>query len=482
MIDINSSKFIGREKECTVLQKCVESDSAQLVIVYGRRRVGKTFLINQFFNGRFDFKVTGLYNQPKESQLKAFMTELDSQTQRENTVPNDWMDAFILLKTYLASLEKNEKHIVFFDEMPWFDTQKSDFLAAFEWFWNDWGSTQDNLIVIVCGSATAWMVEKIDKNKGGLFNRQTRRIFLEPFTLKETEDYLKSRHISWERYDIAECYMIMGGIPFYLSQLDEELTYTQNIDNLFFRKRAVLWDEFDHLYKTLFSNSEQHIKVVEALSSKRIGLTKKEILEKTKLPNNGLFSKVLENLVNSGFVRVYPFYGNKSLKTLYQLADFYTMFYYKFLKNKDGKDESFWTNGIGSPSRNAWAGFTFEQLCKDHIKQIKQKLGITGVLTEESSWFLQGDKENEGAQIDMIIDRKDRVINLCEIKFSSREYEIDKAYQKNLIDKIELFRKSTGTKKNLRLTFITTFGIKQNMYSSRVQSEIILDDLFVGIS
>lgn len=479
MIDINSSKFIGREKECAVLQKCIDSDSAQLIIVYGRRRVGKTFLINQFFNGRFDFKVTGLYDQPKESQLKAFIAELNSQTQKENTIPNDWMDAFILLKTYLASLEKNEKHIVFFDEMPWFDTQKSDFLAAFEWFWNDWGSTQNNLIVIVCGSATSWMVEKIDKNKGGLFNRQTCRIFLEPFTLKETEDYLKSRHISWERYDIAECYMIMGGIPFYLSQLDEELTYTQNIDNLFFRKRAVLWDEFEHLYKTLFSNSEQHIKVVEALSSKRIGLTKKEILEKTKLPNNGLFSKVLENLVNSGFVRVYPFYGNKSLKTLYQLADFYTMFYYKFLKNKDGKDELFWTNGIGSPSRNAWAGFTFEQLCKDHIKQIKQKLGITGVLTEEASWFLQGDDESEGAQIDMIIDRKDRVINLCEIKFSSREYEIDKAYQKNLIDKIELFRKSTGTKKNLRLTFITTFGIKQNMYSSRVQNEVVLDDLFV---
>lgn len=479
MIEVNSSKFIGRKKECVILQKCVDSDSAQLIIVYGRRRVGKTFLINQFFNGRFDFKVTGLYNQPKESQLKAFIAELNSQTQKENTIPNDWMDAFILLKTYLASLEKNEKHIVFFDEMPWFDTQKSDFLAAFEWFWNDWGSTQNNLIVIVCGSATSWMVEKIDKNKGGLFNRQTCRIFLEPFTLKETEDYLKSRHISWERYDIAECYMIMGGIPFYLSQLDEELTYTQNIDNLFFRKRAVLWDEFEHLYKTLFSNSEQHIKIVEALSSKRIGLTKKEILEKTKLPNNGLFSKVLENLVNSGFVRVYPFYGNKSLKTLYQLADFYTMFYYKFLKNKDGKDELFWTNGIGSPSRNAWAGFTFEQLCKDHIKQIKQKLGITGVLTEESSWFLQGDDESEGAQIDMIIDRKDRVINLCEIKFSGREYEIDKAYQKNLIDKIELFRKSTGTKKNLRLTFITTFGIKQNMYSSRVQNEVVLDDLFV---
>lgn len=472
------SKLIGRKEECSKLQKCLESDSAELVIVYGRRRVGKTFLINQFFNGRFDFKITGLYNQSKESQLKVFITELNSQTKGDNKIPKDWLDAFNLLKKYLESLESSEKHIIFFDEMPWLDTQKSDFLAAFEWFWNGWGCNQDNLLFIVCGSATSWMVDNIDNNKGGLFNRQTCRLYLEQFSLKETEDYLISRGFTWERFDIVECYMIMGGIPFYLSQLETDLTYTENIDNLFFRKRSVLWDEFEHLYKTLFTNGDQYIKVVEALSSKRIGLTKKEILAKTKLSNNGLFSEILNNLVYSGFVRVYPFFGNKKLKTLYQLADYYTMFYYKFLKYREGKDEAFWTNGIGNASRNAWAGFTFEQLCKDHIKQIKQKLGITGVLTEESSWFIQGSDDENGAQIDMVIDRKDRVINICEIKFSSGEFEITKDYQRNLTNKMETFRKDTGTRKNLRQTFVTTYGVKQNMYSNRVQSEVVLDDLF----
>ncbi|MBP5441740.1 MAG: ATP-binding protein [Treponema sp.] len=474
-----NSKIIGRKPEYARLEKCVEADSAQLVIVYGRRRVGKTFLINQFFNGRFDFKITGLYNEPKESQLKAFMIELNSQTGRVNENPVDWMDAFQLLKKYLGSLPADEKHVVFFDEFPWLETAKSDFLPAFEWFWNDWGSTQDNLVFIICGSATSWMVENLDRNKGGLFNRQTCRLYLEPFTLSETEDYLRSRNITWERRDIAECYMIMGGIPFYLSQLDDELDYARNIDNMFFKKRAVLWDEFDHLYKTLFSNSEQHIKVVEALSKKTIGLTKKEILEETKLSANGLFSTVLKNLVSSGFVREYQFYGGKKTKTLYQLADYYTMFYYKFLKDKVGKDESFWSHGLKSSARYAWSGFTFEQLCKDHIKQIKRGLGISGVLTQESSWFLSGDKNQDGAQIDMIIDRDDRIMNLCEMKFSETEFEIDKEYDRKLMNKIEAFRKDTGTRKTLQLTFVTTYGVKKNMYSSRVNRQLVLDDLFI---
>ncbi|MBQ0072330.1 MAG: ATP-binding protein [Spirochaetales bacterium] len=471
-------KIVGRKKECERLQKCLDSSAAELFVVYGRRRVGKTYLVNQFFDGRFDFKVTGLYGESKERQFKVFMTELDNQTQRKNPFPTDWIDAFNLLKQYLKSLPQDEKHIVFFDEFPWFDTAKSGFLAAFEWFWNDWAVTQDNLVLLICGSATSWMVENIDRNKGGLFNRQTARLYLEPFSLKETEEYLKSRGFEWSRYDIAECYMIMGGIPFYLSQLDPELDYTRNIDMLFFRKRAVLWDEFQHLYNTLFSNSEVHIKIVEALSSKRIGLTRTEILEKTKHASNGLFSNALENLVNSGFVRVYPYFGDKKTKTLYQLSDYYTMFYYKFLKDKTGKAEDFWSNGIGSPSRNAWAGFTFEQLCKDHLLEIKRKLGISGVLSKESSWFVQGTEEQPGSQNDMLIDRDDRIINLCEMKFSTREFEIDKEYQQNLLNKIDTFRTCSKTRKNLQLTFISTFGVKKNMYSGMVQRQIVLDDFF----
>lgn len=474
------NRIIGRQVECARLEKCLNADQAQLIILYGRRRVGKTFLINQFFDGRFDFKLTGAYGEPKETQLRYFTAELNRQSGKENPVPKDWIEAFALLREYIAALSKSEKHVVFFDEMPWMDTQRSGFLSAFEWFWNDWGCTRDNLIFIICGSATSWMVEKIVENKGGLFNRQTCRLYLQPFSLRETEQYLKSRNIDWSRRDIAETYMIMGGIPYYLSLLDPEMAFNANIDNMFFRKRAELWDEFDRLYQTLFSNSEQYIRIVEQLSKKRMGLTRSEIAEQTKLPANGSLSKMLNDLTDSGFVRKYAFYGRKTKEVLYQLSDYYTLFYYRFIKDGFGKDEHFWSNTLENPARRAWAGLTFEQLAKDHILPIKKKLGIAGVLSEESSWFStgKGAENSTGAQIDLLIDRRDQVINICEMKYSINAFLIDKDYDQKLRNKIAVFRQETNCKKTIQLSMITTFGVQKNKYSSLVTNEVMLDDLF----
>lgn len=473
-----NSKIIGRQKEIEQLQKCMNANQAQLIVVYGRRRVGKTFLINNFFDGRFDFKVAGSYDQPKGVQLKNFISELNLHSKLNFKVPNNWTDAFFALREYLETLPNNEKHVVFIDEIPWLDTPRSGFLSAFEYFWNNWGSAQDNLVCIVCGSATAWLVENIAKNKGGLYNRQTCRLYLEQFTLMETEQYLKANGFEWSRYQIVENYMIMGGIPYYLNMLDNTISLEANIDNMFFRKRALLWDEFELLYQTLFNNSEKYLKVVEALSSKRKGLTRKEISQITKLPSNGDLTTILENLVNSEFVLSYHFFGNKKQDMLYQLSDHFTLFYYKFLKNNTGRDERFWSNSIDNPAVKAWEGFSFEQVCKDHVRQIKKKLGISGVLAEVSSWFSKSTEEHDGAQIDMLIDRRDNVINICEMKFSNNEYEIDKDYERRLIDKIECFRKETGSRKALHLTMITTYGVKKNIHSGRVQSEVTIDDLF----
>lgn len=470
--------IIGRESECEKLQRCMDSTKSQLVIIYGRRRVGKTYLVNQFFDENFAFKVTGLYNKPKENQLQAFALAVKNYFGQKIDVPDNWMDAFDILRNQLKNLPKDKKMVVFFDEMPWLDTPRSDFLAAFEWFWNDWGCAQNNLVFLVCGSASSWLVKNIDHNKGGMFNRQNCRIYLEPFNLNLTEKFLQSKGINWSQYDVAQCYMIMGGIPYYLDLLVNDYSLNQNIDNMFFKKHGDLWDEFYHLYNTLFTNSETHIKIVEVLSEKRIGFSKKELSEKTKLPQNGKLTQMLSNLISSGFVREYSFYGNKKKQTLYQISDYYTMFYLKFLKDNRGKDEHFWSNSATSSSRNAWSGYTFEQLCKDHISQIKHKLGISGVLSYESSWFVQADEEHDGAQIDMLIDRNDRVINLCEMKFTNDEYEIDKDYDLNLRRKINRFKEVSGTRKTIFLTMITTYGVKKNMYSNNVQSQVRLKDLF----
>jgi AAA+ ATPase superfamily predicted ATPase len=469
-------KIIGRVEEQKRLERCVASKEAQLVAIYGRRRVGKTYLVKNYFAGRFDFMLTGINNATNDVQLKNFIMELNNQTGKDLDAPKTWLEAFALLRDYIESLSTEEKCVVFFDEMPWLDSAKSGFLTAFEWFWNGYGSSNDNLIFIVCGSATSWMMENIDNNQGGLYNRLTCRIYIKPFTLQETEEYLQSRDIQWSRYDIVQCYMIMGGIPYYLRLLDPELSYNRNIDNLFFRKRAELWDEYANLYSALFKNSGQYEKIVEALSKKKSGLTREEVVKETGLPNNGNLTRMLNDLEYSGFVRINNFFGAK--KKVYQLADYYTLFYFKFIKENYGKDEHFWSNTIENASRRTWAGITFEQVCKDHVDQIKNKLGISGVLSELSTWSQTGTGNEKGAQIDMVIKRRDRVINICECKYCTNEYEIDKDYETALRNKVGVFVRAGNIKDSIQLTMITTYGVKRNKHSSVVNSEVTMDDLF----
>ena len=474
-------RLIGREQEIKRLDRVMQETEAQLVVVYGRRRVGKTYLINEYFGHQFAFQFTGAETQTNKEQLKNFSLVLNDAACTNNKIPSDWTEAFFELRKYLESLDEDRKLVVFFDEMPWMDKQRSGFLPAFEWFWNSWGASKRNLVFIVCGSAASWLSEKVEKNKGGLFNRQTCRLFLEPFNLCQTEAYLESRDIFWSRYDIVQCYMIMGGIPFYLRLLDKELTLNENIDAIFFNRRAELWNEFEHLYKTLFSNSEQYIKVVEALSKKRKGLTREEIIQATKLPANGVLTAMLSNLEKSGFIRINDRFGMKKREKTYQLSDYYSLFYFRFIKDRYGKDDHFWSNMTDNPARNVWSGLTYEQVCKDHTDQIKKKLGISGIYSEISTWSFPGGEEENGAQVDLLIDRRDRVINLCEIKFSTQQYEINKTDDEDLKNKVAVFKNKTKTTKTIIVTMITTFGVKKNKYSNYFGKEILLDDLFEKI-
>ncbi|WP_026507423.1 AAA family ATPase [Butyrivibrio sp. MC2013] len=470
--------LIGRENEIKRLDHAMEENEAQLIVVYGRRRVGKTYLINEYYDNRFTFKFTGSENQNNKEQLKNFILELTAAAHREYDQPKDWTEAFFALRSYLESADNSGKQVVFFDELPWMDKPGSGFLSAFEWFWNSWGAARKNLVFIVCGSATSWMVDKLDENKGGLFNRQTCRLFIEPFDLGHTEAYLQSRGINWSRYDIVQTYMIMGGIPFYLRLLDSSLTLNDNIDKLFFGKRAEMWNEFEHLYHTLFSNSDQYIKIAEALSQKKSGLSREEIVAKTGLKSNGVLTKMLSDLEKSGFIRVNNEYGHKKRGARYQLSDYYSLFYFRFIRDNYGKDSHFWANMNDNPARRAWAGLTFEQVCRDHIDQIKHALGISGVLTELSTWSKRGDDDEKGAQIDLIIERRDRVINLCEIKFSTGEYEIDKDYDLALKNKVEAFRTDSKCKMTIIMTMITSYGVKKNKYSNYIGREVTMEDLF----
>jgi len=467
----------GRETEQKALKRFVESDKPEFVAVFGRRRVGKTFLIREFFNNRFTFYYTGLANSGMDTQLHGFNTALNHYGTVRYPEATTWFDSFEQLRHLLSGSREKGKKVVFIDEMPWIDTPRSGFLTALEHFWNGWASGERNMLFIVCGSATSWIVDKLLNNHGGLHNRVTQQMYLRPFTLLECESYCQRRHLAISRHEIVENYMIFGGIPFYFSLMEKSFSMAQNIDRLLFAENAPLKNEFNNLYASLFKKADNHIKIVEALSSKLKGLTREEILRASKLPDGGSTNRILKELELSGFIRRYRGYGKKVRQSMYQLVDFFSLFYFNFLKNSAFEDEHYWTNFIDNARHRAWSGYAFEQVCLAHLPQIKQKLGISGVLTNTCSWT-SNDKEN-GAQIDLVIERNDKVINLCEMKYANKEFTIDKKTDENLRHKRATFQEETKNNKTLHLTMITFYGVKRNQYWGNIQSEVTVNDLFI---
>lgn len=479
-----AQKIIGRKLEIKELQELYHSDKPVFAVVYGRRRVGKTFLVREMFGDKLSFYHTGLSpfelenERLKERQLENFHTSLVRYGSRRSRAPKDWFEAFDRLIELLEKKDpqKKQRQVVFIDELPWMDTSRSDFITALEHFWNGWGAGQDNLMLIVCGSATSWISDKLLNNKGGLFNRTTDEIKLRPFTLGECEEYYKANGIVMSRYDQLQFYMATGGIPYYLSMLQRGKSLAQNIDRLFFEPNAKLYAEFDRLYSSLFSNADDCKKIVRLLAKKRQGFTRKEIGEITKLPLGGGLSNTLKALEVSDFIIAYTKFARSKREVYYRLSDFYTKFYISFIDGNKTSNPHFWQDNLLSPELTAWRGFSFEALCFSHLMQIKQALGISGVQTETYPWKSKAEKD--GAQIDMVIDRADKIINICEMKFSDDDFVVTAAYDKSLRNKISTFKDETKTRKALHLTIVTTYGLKFNEYSGRVQNLVTMDDLF----
>ncbi len=475
--------IIARNQEKKELRELYDSGKPELVIIQGRRRIGKTFLIREMFSEDFAFYHTGLSpfelkNNPeglKKMQLDNFYSTL-SRFGYEGPRPLDWLSAFDSLIDLLENQNTGERQVVFIDELPWMDTPRSGFLTAFEHFWNGWGAGRENLMLIVCGSSTSWVSDKIINNKGGLFNRTTCEIKLNALTLKECEEFYNNRDIVFDRYDQLQAYMIMGGVPYYLSLLKKGQSLARNIDSLYFEKNAKLKDEFDRLFHSLFTNAEDCMKIVRLLGNKREGYERKEIAEKARLPYGGGLTDSLKALEESGFITSYVPYNQSVRAKKYKLIDSFCLFYLHFMDKQKSTNERFWQDNLLSPSLNSWRGFAFENVCFSHVQQIKKSLGISGVQAEVSPW--KGSTGEDGAQIDMVIDRADRIINLCEMKYCVDDFRIDKSYDKELRRKIDVFSFETRTRKTMHLTLITTYGLQKNEYSGRIQNVVTMDDLF----
>ena len=474
--------MIGRAKELEILEKAKRSKKPELVAVIGRRRVGKTYLIRSFFEGTIDFEMVGLKEGNQEQQLRNFTYSLKEAKQQKEPIekiPKDWLEAFHDLKEHLESIQKSEnKKVVFIDELPWVATAKSDFLTGFSYFWNSYASKQ-NILVIICGSATAWMIKKIINNTGGLHNRVTRKIILQPFSLSETEAYFQSRNISFDRYQLVQLYMTMGGIPHYLDQVEGGRTAIQNIDEICFHPQGLLRSEFDNLYSSLFTHPERYERIVRALASSWKGLSRSEILSRTQLKDGGGITTILKELEQSGFISSYVPFNKKKKDMLYRLTDNYSLFYLKYIKDIPQNESGDWKSLSQTQSWKSWSGYAYENICLQHIDKIKVALGISGIHTRHFSFFTKATEDYEGIQIDLLIDRKDNAISICEVKFYNDEYVLSKDEAEKLRRKRSIFRRVSKSKKQLFIVLITTFGLARGQHDLGLVDNVInMDALF----
>lgn len=476
--------MIGRIKEVKELNRLYDGNRTELVVIYGRRRVGKTYLVNETFKDRITFRHTGL--SPIEiqnagalkAQLEHFYLSLQMQGLKGEKKPKSWLEAFVLLEKLLILKDNGQRQVVFIDELPWLDTQRSGFVTAFEAFYNGWCSAHSNVMVIVCGSANSWIQNKLLNNYGGLYNRVTYTMKLSPFTLKECENYFLSQNIELSRYDIVQSYMVFGGIPYYLGYIRADLSLAQNIDELFFNEKPMLEGEYNRLFNSVFSNPEKIKKIIEFLFTRNRGYTRKEISEGTGIPSGSDLTDYLESIVASDFAIRYTSFGDSKREECYRLVDPFCIFYLHFLNGKKKIGINFWQNNLNSNIVTSWCGIAFENVCFNHVKQIKNALSIGGIESNQTVWTKTGSKDDAGAQIDLIIERADNVVNLCEVKFYSDVFTVDKNYEMLIRDRSTLIKGLISKKQSLRNTLITTYGLKKNMYSGIFTNVVTLEELF----
>jgi hypothetical protein len=478
--------LIARHRERRTLEEALASGDAELIAVYGRRRVGKTFLVREVYASSLCFELVGTYDGDLRTQLRQFAAALDraSGVPAPSAPPPDWHVAFARLSTYLGARLRRRKHkqVVFFDEVPWLASRRSGFLAAFGHFWNSWASTQSRLVIVLCGSAASWMLHKIVGDRGGLHNRVTRRIRVEPFTLADAGELLRRRGVDLDRYQMIELYLAMGGIPHYLAQVRAGESAAQNIDRLCFARDGRLRTEFGNLYASLFERADRHEAVVRALAARRRGMTRSALLAAVSLGSGGAATKVLDELEESGFVMQVPRLGHARRDAVYWLADEYSLFYLTWIEGRRAGVDGSWLRKQGTPAWRAWSGLAFEAICLKHTASIKRALGIAGVETVEAAWEQRTHAgEGEGAQIDLVIDRADRSVNLCEMKFSESDFVVDKACAQELRRKRDLFRAATATRKTIFITLVTTHGVRDNEHARGLIAQVVtMDALFAA--
>jgi uncharacterized protein len=487
--------LVGRKKEINILNQMLNSGKAEFLALYGRRRIGKTYLIREFFKQKdvLFFNATGAKEGTLLEQLTHFTEQLSKifYGNAELKVGKSWDETFNkLTKALETGVHKNQKIVLFFDELPWMATKNSRLLSALDYYWNQHWSNNSNIKLIICGSSSSWIIRKIIKNKGGLHNRITERMVLEPFNLRDTQQFLEQSGVKLNREQILLIYMAMGGVPYYLSKVKRGLSAAQVIESLAFTKQAFLLEEFEHLFPALFDDGEIYMEIVKQIGRYREGIGQRKLLEKlgkTLLGGGGI--KKLRELEEAGFIESFKPLLHRKKGIYYRLLDEYLIFYLQWINpirdtlQNQSLEPGNWQSIQNTPAWYSWSGYAFEAICYKHLTQIRQKLRIAPNAIA-GSWRFSPRKNPEkyGAQIDLLFDRKDQAMTICEIKYSIAPYILTKEDVAALNRKVEVFRSRTRIKKQIFLVMVAVAGIKNNYYADDILSGIVtLDDLFEDV-
>lgn len=481
LIDKYKYKMIGRESQLALMHETLSINKSCFVALTGRRRVGKTYLINQVYKQNMCLSVTGIQNADTQIQINNFVQKISEHSiKRIKIKPKNWQDVFLLLKNYLKSLSKNKKQVIFLDELPWINTTKSGFIQLLAHLWNDYLSKEKHFVLVICGSATSWITEKIINDKGGFHNRITHSIQLKPFTLAETKAFLNNKKITLSDSSIVELYLVMGGVPYYLENIKRGESPSKAIERMCFSENGLLKNEYDNLYKALFDYPENHEAIIASLAEAKSGLSREEIIKKSKVATGGPYTRAINELIVSGFIIEETPFGKLKRGSIYRLVDEFSVFYHKFIKKNKKANKGIWQLLATSQQYKIWTGYAFETLCIKHTDEIKKVLGIFNVYTQTWSYRHISQNKTDGFQIDLLIDRKDQAINLCECKFYDAPFEINKSYATQLKIRKSLFKQVTKTRKNIFTTLITNYPLKQNAHSiDSIDVNLTISELMV---
>lgn len=481
--------IIGRVAEQEKLTQLFGSSRSEFLAIYGRRRVGKTFLIKNFFESKecVFFYCSGLKDGKLSEQLQEFTRQIGITFYNGADIAErkSWQETFEDLNKAMLQIAASKKIVLFFDELPWLATPKSRLLQTIDYYWNRYWSHDNRVKLCVCGSSASWIIEKIINNKGGLYNRVTRTIRLDPFSLHEVADFLVSMKIKLNHKQILDLYMVFGGIPHYLALINKGYSAYQCIDELCFQKGGELINEFERLFSSLFNNADTYVRIIRAIANHPCGIGQIQLIKESGMSDGGRIKQRLKELEDAGFILGFIPYGHKEKGVYYKVVDEFVLFYLYWVEPnlrtiiKQDRTIGYWLAKTKSSSWKSWSGLAFEAICYKHLAQIRKTLKIVADAQVGSWRYIAKKPECQGAQIDLLFDRSDGVITICEIKYNEQPFAITKEYAQKLLNKIEVYKSQSKTNKQLFLAMITVGGLKATMYSEElISAQVILDDLF----